>query len=96
MFHTVHVPNNHASATDNIFLDLSRLHAYVVLPSSHGLSDQNAQCVTLNKCFVKTNTNLNQDQMQKKLLDIVKDCYLVKSGKICIFTMMLKVFSMTF
>jgi hypothetical protein len=34
--------------------------------------------------------------MQKKLLDIVKDCYLVKSGKICIFTLMLKVFSMTF
>lgn len=61
MSHTVHVPNNHASATDNIFLDLSRLHAYVVLPSLHGLSDQNAQCVILNKGFVKNNTNLNQD-----------------------------------
>jgi len=96
MFHTVHVPNNHASATDNLLLDLFRLHAYVVLPSWHGLSDQNAQCVILNKCLVKTNTNLNQDQMQKKLLVIVKDCYLVKSGKICIFMMTLKVFSMTF
>jgi len=34
--------------------------------------------------------------MQKKLLVIVKDCYLVKPEQIRIFTMMLKVFSMTF
>lgn len=58
MFHTANVPNNHALSTDNIFLDLSRLvliwyylHHMVYLM-------KNAQCVILNKSFVKTSTNL--------------------------------------
>jgi len=49
MFHLVNFPtrfqNNYASATDNIFLDLSTLHAYMTLPFSCGLSDDDTQCV---------------------------------------------------
>jgi len=49
MFHMVNFPtrflNNHASAIDNKYLDLSRLHVYMILPLSCGLSDHDAQCV---------------------------------------------------
>jgi hypothetical protein len=69
MLHTIHVTtifqNNYVSAIDNIFIDLSRLHVYVVLPSMLGLSDHNTQCTTLNKCFVKT--NVTNDKFKNKL-----------------------------
>jgi hypothetical protein len=46
MFHMVNFPtrfrNKHASAADNIFLDLYGWHAYMILPLSRGLSDRDA------------------------------------------------------
>jgi len=49
--------NNHASATDNIFLDLSTLHAYMILPLSCGLSDHDAQCVISKNSLLRPITN---------------------------------------
>jgi hypothetical protein len=57
MFYTVNFPtrfqNNHNLALDNIFIDKSRLHTYVVLPWSNALYDHDAQCLILNNFFYK-------------------------------------------
>ena len=58
MMHTVDFPtrfqNGHSSAIDNIFVDKSRMHLYVIYPLSSALSDHEAQCVMLNKLFLET------------------------------------------
>jgi hypothetical protein len=47
------IQNNHASVTDNIFLDLSTLHAHMILPLSCGLSDDDAHCVISKNSLVR-------------------------------------------
>lgn len=46
--------NNHASAADSIFVDISRSHSYTIVPLTNGLPDYDVQCLILNKIFVKT------------------------------------------
>jgi hypothetical protein len=57
MSHTVNFPtrfeNNHASAIDNIFVENSRLLGCTIFPLTNSLSDNDAQCIILNKFFTK-------------------------------------------
>jgi hypothetical protein len=57
MSHTVNfstrLKNNHALATDNIFVDDSRLIACLVFPLSTGVSVHEVQCLILNKFLKK-------------------------------------------
>jgi hypothetical protein len=63
MIQTVNFPtrfqNNHASATDNVFVDESRLYSSI-FPLSNALSDHEAQCLIFDKCFVTDNKNNNK------------------------------------
>jgi hypothetical protein len=57
MSHTVNFPTrfekNHSSAIENIFVENSRLLGCMVFPSSNGLLVHDAQCIILNKLFIK-------------------------------------------
>ena len=59
MMHTVGFPtrfqNGRSSATENTFVDKSRMQSYVIFPLSNALSDDEAQCIVLNKFFLETN-----------------------------------------
>jgi len=53
MMQTVDFPtrfqNSHSSATDNIFVDKSRMQSYVMFPLSSALSDHEDQCIIRTK-----------------------------------------------
>jgi hypothetical protein len=70
MSHRVNFPTrfekNHASAIDNIFVENSRLLGCMVFPSSNGLSDHDAQCIILNKFFIKKQVLKNK--FRKRLI----------------------------
>jgi hypothetical protein len=46
--------NCHLSATDNVFVDISRLQSYMIFPCFNALSDHDAPCLISNKSFFKT------------------------------------------
>jgi hypothetical protein len=54
--HAVNFPtriqNNHASAIDNVFVYESKLSSCITFPLFNALSDQDAQCLILDKYFV--------------------------------------------
>ena len=58
---TVHFPtriqNNSATAIDNIFIDTSKYNNYVILPIINGLSDHDAQMITINDIHLKVMNN---------------------------------------
>jgi hypothetical protein len=68
-FHTVNFPIrsqiNHASATDNGFVDTPRLYSYI-FPLFNALSDHDAQCLILNNFFVIDNINNNKVRNKSK------------------------------
>ena len=45
--------HNHISATDNIFVNNTRLQQCNILPIHNGLSDHDAQCLILKNLFIK-------------------------------------------
>jgi hypothetical protein len=64
LIHTVNFPirlhNNHASATDNVFVDESRLYSCIIFPLSNALSYHDAQCLIFGKFFITDNKNNNK------------------------------------
>jgi len=44
----------HSSAIDNIFVDKSRMHSYVIFPLSNALFDHATQCIILNNFSLET------------------------------------------
>ena len=51
------IQNNSATAIDNIFIDTSKFDNYVILPIIHGLSDHDAQLITINNIHLKVLNN---------------------------------------
>ena len=47
------IQNNSATAIDNIFIDTSKFDSYVILPIINGLSDHDAQLITINDIHLK-------------------------------------------
>jgi hypothetical protein len=58
---TIHFPtriqNKSATAIDNIFIDTSTYNNYVILPIINGLSDHDAQMITINDIHLKVMKN---------------------------------------
>jgi hypothetical protein len=61
MTSTVYFPTriqkNSATAIDNIFIDTSKFDNYVILPKINGLSDHDAQLITINDIHLKVLNN---------------------------------------
>jgi len=51
------IQNNSATAIDNIFIDTSKFDSYVILPIINGLSDHDAQLITINDIHLKVLNN---------------------------------------
>jgi hypothetical protein len=51
------IQNNSATATDNIFINVSKFDDYIISPLVNGLSDHNAQLITINDINLKTLNN---------------------------------------
>jgi hypothetical protein len=49
--------NNSATATDNIFINISKFSDYIILPIVNGLSDHDAQLIMINDIHIKTLNN---------------------------------------
>ena len=47
----VRINTTSASATDNMFMDISRFAEYLVIPFSNDLSDHGAQILTIKRLF---------------------------------------------
>jgi hypothetical protein len=70
MILTVNFPirlhHNHASATDNVFVDESRLSSCITLPLCNALSDYDAQCFIFDKYFATVNKTNNKSRNKFK------------------------------
>jgi hypothetical protein len=91
MIHTVNFPtrlqNNHASATDNVFVEESRLFSCITLSLWNALNDHDAQCFILDKYFSTVNKTNNKSRnkfksrlMTSETLIISLNSYLMKHG----------------
>jgi hypothetical protein len=71
MMRTVDFPtrfqNGHSSATDNIFVDKSRMQSYVLFPLSNASSEREAQCIIGNNFFLKAKFRMVQIKINVKL-----------------------------
>jgi len=47
------IQNNSVTAIDNIFINVSKLDHYIISPLVNGLSDQDAQLITINDINIK-------------------------------------------
>ena len=51
------IQSNSATAIDNIFINTSKLDDYVILPIVNGLSDHDAQLITINNIHLEVSNN---------------------------------------
>ena len=72
--------NGHSSAIDTIFVDKSRMQSYVIFPLSNTLSDHEARCIILNKCFLETKVKNGKYKNKFKVRLITSETLKLFSG----------------